>query len=59
MAKGGKSKTDVSARQQLKNQVLTCRYCGRKPEVVKVLTTGGKAQMYRKCCVAAGVSPSL
>jgi hypothetical protein len=61
MAKGGKgkSKTDVTARQQLKNQQLTCRYCGQKPDVVRVLTTGGKAQMYRKCCAASGKIPSL
>ena len=59
MAKGGggkgKSKTDVSARQLLKNQQAICRYCGQKTDVVKVLTPAGRAQMFRKCCAAAGV----
>ena len=53
---GKKSKTNVSARQEAKSQQAICRFCGSKPEVVRVLTPSGKAQMFRKCCAAAGIA---
>ena len=54
-AKGG-SKTNVSARAALKSKEVNCRYCGNKPEVVKVLTGEGRARMFRKCCAAVGLT---
>src|SRR5262249_36905244 len=43
---GGKgSKTNVMARAELKAQQATCRFCGKKPEVVRVLTPSAK----RRC----------
>lgn len=56
MAKKDTSKTNVTARAELKAREVNCRFCGRKPEVVRVLTPTGKAQMYRKCCAAAGIA---
>lgn len=56
MAKSDKSKTNVSARAELKAQQAVCRFCGRKPEVIRVLTPTGRAQMYRKCCATAGIA---
>lgn len=54
MAKNaGKSKTDVTARAAAKAAQSICRFCGKKPEVVRVLTTAGRAQMVRKCCATA------
>jgi hypothetical protein len=54
---GGKgSKTNVSARAELKAQQAICRFCGKKPEVVRILTPSGKSQMFRKCCAAAGIA---
>ena len=53
---GKTSKTNVSARQELKAQQAVCRFCGNKPEVVRVLTPRGKAQMFRKCCAAAVIA---
>ena len=54
-AKGG-SKTNVTARAALKSKEINCRQCGSKPDVVRVLTEGGRARMYRKCCAAAGLA---
>ncbi|HEV2473570.1 MAG TPA: hypothetical protein VGS41_12930 [Chthonomonadales bacterium] len=56
MAKKDTSKTNVTARAALKAQGATCRFCGRKPEVVRQLTPSGKTQMFRKCCAAAGIA---
>ncbi|HZP83431.1 MAG TPA: hypothetical protein VFB21_17435 [Chthonomonadaceae bacterium] len=56
MAKSDKSKTNVTARAELKAQQAVCRFCGRKPEVIRVLTPTGRAQMYRKCCATAGIA---
>ena len=56
MAKKDTSKTNVTARAALKAQQATCRFCGQKPEVVRVLTPAGKAQMFRKCCATAGIA---
>jgi hypothetical protein len=56
MAKKDASKTNVSARLALKNMEIKCRYCGTKPDVVRVLTPAGRAKMYRKCCAAAGIA---
>jgi hypothetical protein len=56
MAKKDSSKTNVTARAALKAQEATCRFCGRKPEVIRVLTPSGKTQMYRKCCATAGIA---
>ena len=53
---GSKSKTIVTARAAAKAEQAVCRFCGGKPEVVRVLTPAGKAQMFRKCCAAAGVA---
>ncbi|HLK58819.1 MAG TPA: hypothetical protein VKU00_19760 [Chthonomonadaceae bacterium] len=54
---GGKtSKTNVSARQEAKAMQAVCRFCGNKPEVVRILTPTGKAQMFRKCCATAGIA---
>lgn len=56
--KGGKgtSKTNVTARQAEKAKVVLCRVCGTPPNVVRRLNPGGKAEMYRKCCEAAGIA---
>ena len=54
-ASKGTSKTNVTARAELKTQQITCRICGTKPDVVRQLTPAGKAVMYRKCCAAAGI----
>lgn len=56
MAKKDTSKTNVTARAALKALQSTCRFCGQKPEVVRVLTPAGRAQMVRKCCVSAGIA---
>lgn len=56
MAKKDTSKTNVTARAGLKAQQAVCRFCGRKPEVVRLLTANGKAQMFRKCCATAGIA---
>lgn len=53
---GGKSKTNVTARQEAKAQQTFCRFCGQKPEVVRVLTPAGRALMFRKCCSNAGIA---
>ena len=50
------SKTNVTARQEAKSAQTTCRFCGKKPEVVRVLTPAGRAQMFRKCCASAGIA---
>lgn len=50
------SKTNVTARQEAKAAQAICRFCGKKPEVVRVLTPAGKSQMFRKCCAAAGIA---
>ena len=59
MAKKDTSKTNVAARMEAKMQQATCRFCGKKPEVVRMLTPAGKAQMYRKCCASAGIIPAI
>jgi hypothetical protein len=46
------SKTNVTARAELKAAQAVCRFCGKKAEVVRLLTPGGKAQMFRKCCAS-------
>ncbi len=56
MAKKDTSKTNVTARAALKAKQSICRFCGRTPEVVRILTPAGKAQMFRKCCAAAGIA---
>ncbi len=56
MAKKDTSKTNVTARAAAKLEQSTCRFCGRKPEVVRVLTPSGKTQMFRKCCASAGIA---
>ena len=56
MAKTGGSKTDVTKRAKLKARLSICRFCGKTPDVVRVLTPAGKAQMHRKCCAAAGIA---
>ena len=50
------SKTNVTARQEAKSAQAVCRFCGKKPEVVRVLTPAGRAQMFRKCCASAGIA---
>jgi len=49
------SKSIVAARLESKAQQQLCRFCGRKPEVVRQLTPSGKVQMFRKCCAEAGL----
>jgi hypothetical protein len=56
MAKKDTSKTNVTARAELKARQSVCRFCGQKPEVVRQLTPSGKAQMFRKCCATAGIA---
>jgi hypothetical protein len=56
MAKKDTSKTNVSARAEAKAREVTCRFCGKKPEVVRLLAPNGRAKMYRKCCAAAGIA---
>ena len=56
MAKKDASKTNVSARAEAKALQSVCRFCGKKPEVVRQLTPSGKAQMFRKCCASAGIA---
>jgi ribosome maturation factor RimP len=50
MAEKAKSKTDVSARAELKGRVQYCRFCGNKVEVVLSVDTNGKKKMKRLCC---------
>ena len=52
----GTSKTNVTARQEAKKQIVLCRICGTQPDVVRRLTPGGKAEMFRKCCEKAGMA---
>ena len=52
----GTSKTNVTARAEAKAQAISCRICGSKPDVVRRLTPNGKAEMFRKCCAAAGIA---
>ncbi len=56
MAKKDTSKTNVTARAELKAKQSICRFCGQKPDVVRQLTPSGKSQMFRKCCAAAGIA---
>lgn len=56
MAKKDTSKTNVTARAELKAREVTCRFCGKKPEVVRLLDNSGRAKMFRKCCATAGVA---
>ncbi len=56
MAKKDTSKTNVTARAALKAAGTTCRFCGKKPEVIRVLTPAGRTQMFRKCCASAGIA---
>ena len=56
MAKKDTSKTNVTARAELKAQQAICRFCGKKPEVVRQLTPNGRAKMFRKCCASAGIA---
>lgn len=56
MAKKETSKTNVTARAELKAQQAICRYCGKKPEVVRLLSPNGRAKMFRKCCATAGIA---
>ena len=56
MAKKDTSKTNVTARAELKAKQSICRFCGKKPDVVRQLTPNGKAQMFRKCCASAGIA---
>ncbi|HZO88073.1 MAG TPA: hypothetical protein VFB38_07000 [Chthonomonadaceae bacterium] len=56
MAKKDTSKTNVTARAAQKAQEANCRFCGRKPEVVRLLTPQGRAKMFRKCCATAGIA---
>jgi hypothetical protein len=48
MAKKETSKTNVTARAELKAQQSVCRFCGKKPEVVRLLSPNGRTKMYRK-----------
>lgn len=50
MAEGKKSKTNVAARQEAKQAVQLCKFCGNKVEVVMTLSPSGRKQMVRKCC---------
>jgi hypothetical protein len=50
MADKGKSKTDVSARAELKNKVNYCRFCGNKVDIVLAVTPKGKKKIKRLCC---------
>jgi hypothetical protein len=50
----GKSKTNVSSRQEAKNRRMPCRFCGAdKPRIV-MMFQGGKKVITRKCCEEAG-----
>jgi hypothetical protein len=50
MARSDKSKTNVTARAQLKGQKVLCRFCGNEIEaVMRLRATGGKG-MVRLCC---------
>lgn len=53
MSEKKKSKTDVAARAQAKNQANLCRFCGNKVEVVMTVFPTGKKKMQRTCCAAA------
>ena len=55
MAKKDTSKTNVTARAELKAQQAICRFCGKKPEVVRLLSPSGRTKMFRKCCASAGI----
>ncbi len=50
MAEKAKSKTDVTARAELKNRSLSCSLCGKKIEVVLSVSPEGKKRMRRLCC---------
>ncbi|MBI5639397.1 MAG: hypothetical protein HZA17_03130 [Nitrospirae bacterium] len=50
MAEKAKSKTDVSARAELKNRANCCSNCGNKVEVVLAVSPDGKKKMRRICC---------
>jgi hypothetical protein len=50
---GKKSKTNVAARQESKQAVQLCRFCGQKVEVVMTISPSGRKQMVRKCCGVA------
>jgi hypothetical protein len=45
-----RSKTDVSSRAEAKSKVATCRYCGKKIEVVLAVSPTGKKRVKRVCC---------
>jgi hypothetical protein len=49
MGKGGKSKTNVAARQEAKSKARLCRYCG-KPVSIAMTFVGGRKKMVRSCC---------
>jgi hypothetical protein len=50
MAGKVKSKTDVAARAEAKGRGLTCRYCGKKVDVVMGVSSTGKKKIRRICC---------
>jgi len=45
-----KSKTDVAARAEAKTRGLSCRYCGKKIDVVLSVSATGKKRVKRVCC---------
>jgi hypothetical protein len=49
-AEKSRSKTDVSARAEAKNKVSSCRYCGKKIDVVLAVSPSGKKRVKRVCC---------
>ncbi len=53
MSEKKKSKTDVAARANAKNQANLCRFCGNKVAVVMTVFPTGKKKMQRTCCAAA------
>ena len=50
---GKTSKTNVSARRDQRNVVITCPRCGNAQEVAMVVHGTGKAKMTRLCCEKA------
>jgi hypothetical protein len=44
------SKTNVSARQEMKSKKSCCKFCGNEVSVVMRVSPTGKKKMVRTCC---------
>lgn len=50
----GKSKTNVSVRQEAKNKKMPCKFCGAEKPLIIMTYKKGKKITIRKCCEEAG-----